>query len=578
MRSGAKAMDESHEGVALGEWRIAGADLRTAGGLALGLSVLYLVTRLQVHNQCVDCARYALTIREGEPLHLFQGAHLIYMWLLSCMYKLSLTVLPGTTAFKTAQTFNGVMASLAVAEFFLLARCVGIRRGLSLCLSLGLAFSYTFWSLVTDAEVHAPALFFMLLSLLAVLHAGSGPQTGHVILLGILSGLSVLFHVFAAFSVFAVTTLFLMGPIGGHDSRERARARQGLGVLIYWMTAGICVGGAYFLVMTRVLHLHGIKESIAWIFSFQNATGIADRFGLPVVQSVALSGIAIVRAFLGILSWLATPGFGDWLRATFAERCMGEELYLTRNVTPLAASLVTAAGGTAAVTLIALGATCLKGLWSSLLRGSRVVIAIVLWLVLYGVLLVVAAPESAEHWAFYWLPMLLMAIGVGITEGGNWVGGGRGFVRMLAGGLVVSLLAANLPNILLQHDVQNDLYLHELTWYQFNTGSEDLIVSAGGYKWGSYLQYFLPANIELLDRELRLMKSDAVIQQIYGKVGEAHLAGGRVFVMEDVLAPPTCEATIGHWDLAGIANIGRQLGHSLTCRRFDDVEICELSG
>jgi hypothetical protein len=135
---------------------------------------------------------------------------------------------------------------------------------------------------------------------------------------------------------------------------------------------------------------------------------------------------------------------------------------------------------------------------------------------------------------------------------------------------------ANLGNILLQTHADNDLYLHRLSWYQTNAKDEDLIISAGGYKWTNYMNYYLLARVLTLDESFRKMDYPSFWQEMQTTILLTKSRGGQVFVMEDVFEPELCQARYGDWDLMLHESFSHDIMPFLDCFEYDDISICEV--
>lgn len=556
--------------------RITRSDRLIAAGLAVGLLLLYLATRLQVHNQGDDYTNYAALIQRGNLRDLFDGAHLIYLWLQSSIYQLLKTIVPGLDAFATAQTFNSLLASLAVSAFYLLARGFLRERWLSLSLSLVLAFSYNYWLSATDVEVHAPAAVFYLLSLLVALRLPAGAPGWQFAAVGVLTGLAILFHAFCGLMSLVVIALVLLQRDDHVQASIRVDLKKLKSVLIYGLTTAFCVIIPYLFVATQVLNLETASEILSWILEFRETPGFYDRAALPLRSTLRLAPIGIGRAFLGLIVWLATPALGEMLLQALPDKCFGEELYLVRDLAPALALVLTTSSCVAGGLLASLAVLSVPGLVTVLKRFSRVAIGLMVWLILYAVLLMYSGPGSYEAWAIYWLPIFFLAVGLGLGQTTPQKGDHSKLVQGLAVALVTSLFVANLGNILLQTRADNDIYRHRLSWYQTNAGAKDLIISAGGHKWWGYTAYYLQARVENLDERFRRMDYPGVWQDIQAQIQLTRASGGRVFVMQDALEPELCYAPVAGWDLALYASFRHDIMPRLDCFPSDDISICEV--
>jgi hypothetical protein len=569
-------MHKSNNSRPILNYQIIRTDRLIAYGLAICILLLYLGTRLQVHNQCVDCPNNAALIQRGELTHLFNGAHLIYLWLISSIYQFSKSLVPWADVFAIGQAFNSLMASLAVSVFYLLARTILRERWLSLILTLVLAFTYYYWLAASEVVVYIPAVFFYLLSLFITVRLSATAPLWQFGVLGVLSAMAILFHVFCGLMGLVVITLILLQREDQDHMPIQISLRQLKIVLLYGLTTALCVVIPYLFVTTQVLHLQTASEIFSWILSFREDVGIWTRIALPLRSTLFQSATGIVSAFLGSIVWVATPGLGEGLLQAFPYKCVGEELYLVRNLSPALAFVLTAFGAIAGGALASLVLMSIPGLVKKLRRFSRVGIGLIIWLLLYAVLLMYLTPGVSGHWAIFWLPIFFLTVGLGLSQATQPKNRRYGLAKGLAVTLVISLFMVNIGNILLQSRTDNDLYLHRLSWYQTHTDDEDLIISAGGYKWTSYLNYHLLARVITLDESFRKMDYHSFWQEIQDQIRLTQFNGGRVFVMQDVFEPELCQARYGEWDLMLHDSFGRDIIHRLDCFEYEDISICEV--
>jgi hypothetical protein len=347
-------------------------------------------------------------------------------------------------------------------------------------------------------------------------------------------------------------------------------------ILLYGLTTTLCVVVPYLFVTTQVLHLQTASEIFSWILSFKEDVGIWTRIALPLRSTLFQSATGILRAFLGSIVWVATPGLGEGLLQAFPYKCMGEELYLVRNLSPGLAFVLTALSAIAGGALASLAIMSIPGLIKVLRRFSRVGIGLMIWLLLYAVLIMYLSPGGYGHWAIFWLPIFFLAVGLGLSQATQFKNKRYRLTKGLAVAFIISLFLTNLGNILLQSRADNDLYLHRLSWYQTHTHDEDLIISAGSYKWSGYMNYHLLAQVETLDNLFRLMDYPAAWQDIQTQIRLTHSRGGRVFVMQDALEPELCQAFHRNWDLALFESFRRDILPHLDCFQNDDILICEI--
>jgi len=554
------------------------SDRFMAGAITAVLLLLYLGTRSQVHNQCVDCTEYANRIQRGELKDLFQGGHLIYLWLLERIYRAVSSIFPEASVFTTAQTFNSLMSSMAVGVFYRVARTVIRDRWLSVVFSLILASSYHFWLFAIDVEVHAPAIFLCFLTLHLALHTPIHAPIWNFVGLGLLTAAAALFHVFGGVVVLPVLGLMLVKADHQAKVPVRLDTRHMRAIFVYGLTCAVLVLAAYLVVTIRALHLRNAGEIASWVLAFRSDVGYADRSALPIDLTLALSAGAIVRALLGAVTWLAVPGLRELLLGVFAERCMSEELYIVRNLGPVTASALTSLSAAAAGLLAVFMLVSARRFAVAVRRISRAAVGLAIWLVAYGVLIMYLDPGSYEHWGIYWMPILILVGGAGLAQVASDEPGKKALVRGASLALVIALFLGNIGNVLLLTSAENDLYVHRLEWYRANTNSQDIVISSGGYKWTSYTSLYLQARVVRLDSPSRTVSYLNFRRSLAEEISQTRAEGGRIFVMQDTLAPELCQARYGDWDLSFYEAFRRDMLPRLECSQLDDVSICQLEG
>jgi hypothetical protein len=563
-------MDTSERAFSRTDWRIAGA-------LAIGLAILYLATRVGVHNQCVDCLHYAFRIRSAPPADLFQGAHLIYLWLLRGLYLGARSFIPSADAMATSQTFNSITAAVAVGVFYLLVRGLVGSRWLSVSLALILAASYNYWLYATDAEVHAPAVVCCLLTLLIAFRLPVRPARRRLVGLGLLTAAAILFHVFSSLVGIVVVALIVLRWKDQGRGGRRSPLELAERLTIYGSTALVGVVVPYVVVGALALHFRTARQLVAWIFNFVDAS-YWTRAALPLGTTLALTVTGTIRAFLGLIPWVAVPGIGARLLHVFSDRCPAEELYLVRNLGAGTAAGLALSGAAAGFLLLVEGGASARGLIGGLRRLSRTVVAAVLWLLLYTAFIMVAAPGSSEHIAMYWIPTFLLCLGLGISGGGPATDRRRRLIQGASLLLAVSLFVTNLGSIGMLKESDSDIYIQRLSWFRRNAKPDDLLLSVGGYDWEGYLDYYVKAQSLDVAGLLGEMDYDQALRAVDGKIREAQAQGGRVFVLIDPVAPEYCQARFEEAQRQLLADFTADLAPRLSCSPHQGVSVCEVVG
>jgi hypothetical protein len=553
--------------------RASRSDRVIAIAMSAGFLFLYLFTRLHVHSQgqAIDFTNYAAAIkRSGLSDPWFYGDHLIYVFLLNWIYHSLQSILPTLEAFTTAQVFNSIMAGMGVGVCYLLSRTFLRQRWISVTVASLLALSNTYWLFATDVEVHAPAILFYLLSLYVASSLPVSASYWKLVVLGILSAIAILFHVLCIFMCLVVITLLLIQPEEENQVPSLRMRKKLKNVIVYGVSTAIIVILSYIYVATQVLEFRTVSEIYQWLLPGMDVP--TSAYAPSFISMLSLVSRKIIKAVLGHIVWIATPLKNKFLNG----ECLQVESYIVRNMSPTSAAFFTAFSLIAGGSLAALTIISISGLINALKRFSRLGISLLVWIVIYTLSITYLLANFSEHWGMYWLPGFYLLVGLGISQTVTLKEKQSGLVKGIAIILIVSLFVSNFGNILLQTHSDNDIYQHRLSWYQVNTDSEDMIISAGGWKWRGYLDYYLQAKIEPLDKHFMVKDYEDVWQSIQTQIERTRSGGGHVFIMQDVIETDLCLARDENWDLASLASFREDMMPFLHCFQYDDMTICEF--
>lgn len=540
-------------------------------GLVIGFLLLYILTRLEVHSELSDAMAFASYIERGRFGELFHGSHLIYLWLMNLLHQLALLVVPGIESNITTQAFDGLVGALGVGTFYLVGRRIIRNQWLAIALSIIMGCSYHYWLYASNVETWGPAILFSLLTLLVALRMPAKPSLWHFVLLAILTALTILFHIVGGLVGLIVIVMLLWDDVPGQLSVRITSRRLGE-LAVYFAITAVCVVVPYVLVITQVRHMRTSSEAFYFVAQFAESGAFETTGSRGLLAALKLAPIGIGRAYIGQLSWFGVPVLSDKLVALLSGKCLFEEFYAIRNLSPMLATLLTTAGIVASGLLGVLAVISIPGLIKAARGLPRAIRGILLWLILYGLFILWFESSNPEHWGAFWLPTFYLAIGVGLDQKEN---GGKP-PRIVATLTAVCLLATNLGNILIQTDPANDIFRHRLSWYQHNTTPQDLLIASGGFGWADYMRYYLTTPTLTLDTVFVSGDYSAAQQVIQSAIVAVHGQGGRVFVMQDALEPESCRAEQFGWDLSLFERFKQDITPRLDCFESGGVSICEV--
>ncbi|MBU2499836.1 hypothetical protein KJ682_00770 [bacterium] len=310
-----------------------------------------------------------------------------------------------------------------------LVRPLGIDPVRSALITGLLLFSYSFWHFALQAEPHAPHA----LSLAVFLAAGawflSQPDPARGAATGLALGLATLLHQTSIILFPGVLLALWFAPGAG---RTRLRSSAGFAGA-YVLTAIV----PYLAVGWFVRDLRTVPEFREWILGISTW----GYWGNWRPTSLIAAAVGIVRSFTGSHYLLGVGVIGDLASRLFPAASWEDELMLAAAVP-----------GWLKVVLIPVQAVVLGGVAVVMARAvprlrqgwrARPALGVLLgfWLTIHLLFFTWWAPERAEFWIGFWLPLIVF-LAPGIVAAGV---GRRTLVLLPAGLVLVNLLGSIAP-------------------------------------------------------------------------------------------------------------------------------------
>lgn len=282
--------------------------------------------------------------------------------------------------------------------FVLLSRSLRLPVPLSVLLAGTLLFSYSYWHFALQAEPHLPHTLTLIGFLLAVWSWYEGRTRGWALVAGVLLGAATLFH----------QTTILLVPVTLGALLVSTRKRGGS-----WLRNSVWFLGGYFLtaivpylvVGWFVRDLRTIAEFREWIMGLSSW----GYWGHWRITGPVAAVVGIVRSFVGSHYLLGFEAVQNLAQRLFPHASWEDELMLAAVVpTWLRVVLLPIQIGVLAgvVWLLPRSVPRLRRAWES---APAFGILLVGWLVVHGVFFTWWAPERAEFWIAFWLPLIVLA-------------------------------------------------------------------------------------------------------------------------------------------------------------------------
>lgn len=309
--------------------------LRSAPILLFLVSLIcYLTTLTRVHT--FDALSYVLDVDRKPWQELFHPHHLAYGPLGAFVRHVVTTFDWHTSTRIPLQWTNAVAGALGVAVFFALVHDVTRRVDLAVCGALLLGSGYAYWYYAVEVEVYTIATLFLVLSLWLMVVIVRRPSLRVCVALGIVQGLSVLFHQTNVLLCLPVAAALLLACYERDGANNRwwdkfASARFRSGMLAYGLPLGIIVAGSYAFVGFGVSGFHSWDQFVEWMTAYARTgwwggtitaenwtdlgTGLADTIAQPggALLGMLLMGLVVLYLRRLIHIWRIVACLIGWL-------------------------------------------------------------------------------------------------------------------------------------------------------------------------------------------------------------------------------------------------------------------------
>jgi hypothetical protein len=372
----------------------AGADgvtLRTLLGEALPIGVVafvaYTLTLSSVPALTHDSLTYMQSITDGG-IGLWHPHHLVYNAIGAAWLRLVRSFGVVSDGLKVVAWVNSALgAASAMFCYALLRDRARAGRMLAFAGTLGAAVSFGLWFYSVSVEVYVLPLS----TLLAATYVLLSPRltTRHVLLVGLLNGLSVLGH-----QIHVLFTVVVVVVLAGHVRRV-GRATVLRWFALWAATAFAVVVTAYGLVLWFVVKPQSLAEAHSWFTRY--AAG--DEFWVsPGLSTLPRAAFGVSRAIVGGHFLFRFDWVRDLLDTAIPGKSLTDEAFLVRGLWPGLAGLLILTAFVGGLLLVAVLAHGVRHRRQVPPAARRVLVALGAWMVAYTLFFLLWEPTNVEFW------------------------------------------------------------------------------------------------------------------------------------------------------------------------------------
>jgi len=448
------------------------------------------------HTEADDAFEYARVVETDSHACLYHPHHLLYGAATKTVYKGMQGMGYAGRAYPVLVAISSLSAVGAIFLFYRFCCHRYSMRPVGSLFAAGLlALSYGFWRYACEAEVILPAGFLVLCAV--YLATASEPRTRQVVVVALVSGISVLFHVLNGVPVFIALPLFYL-------------LKKRVGYAFLYLAIATAV------VLTAYLLAFSFKPEIV-LSKVLPANGSSLRFAFVLKGIIGLGQCIATGNFL-----FGFEGFTTKMMELFPSRMLVEEAYMGRHMSAFQymAPIVSLTLLSASVGYGLFRATVV---WHRAFRSERThampmvggwqMIAVIgLWFSVYALAILYLEPGNPEVWVLGMVPFWLLVCGLVISPIAHanelWV-------------VLVILLFLGFHNyaggISVLKNPETDYNRQKAAWVLEHAGRNDLIITAENPVFIRYLRYHsksVVADLNFVGKEdLEFLLDDA--QSVY---------------------------------------------------------------
>ncbi|MFH0732107.1 MAG: hypothetical protein V2A72_04185 [Candidatus Omnitrophota bacterium] len=450
-----------------------------------------------IANVClVENAKNALSPSLYHPHHMFYH---VSGFLFSRFVQI---FLPQVLTITCLQIFNSILAVFTIAVFFIGLRMLDIDRFISLCVSAGLAYTYTMWYCATSIEARMSPLAFLLLCFIFIIKIEKVKFTYIlVVAMGLCHALSILLH--------QLSTLFAAVSIAGFFIFLKGKGRYKC-LLLYIASTGFFTVTTYALIARYILGVKGIKGFLLFVTSYMHL----GTWGFDFFETLNIPRAAY--GFLNAQLYLPLRTLKEFLKSSFSLMGLANTIAFIAVVSMLVLPLLSFRKTTNAI------------------NKQRIIFIGWIWIIFYLVLYVTTEAPQAQYvivnYPFMVIPSWIM-IAVCADNFSSMIN--KRLVYLIAIMVPLYIFFWNYSFIITEStDINNNLKFKNAVFWQRNSSPKTVFLSMD---WEPYIEYFAKRRVVSIakyfpDSEEDLEEANA---QLYHLL-DAELENGNDIIMLDL--------------------------------------------
>ncbi|UYQ92524.1 DUF2723 domain-containing protein [Chitinophaga horti] len=455
------------------------------------LTLFFILSFPGNRSEADDGFHYAYLVRSSGYAHLFQPRYLFFLPLAKAIWQLFGERID---AYWLMCTLSAICSALTVVLCFRFQeRVLKMSRNAALCGCALLLFAYGYWRYSVEAEVYALSNVFCIGVLYLILSQREMRPLVLAVLAGFIAGIGVLIYKPNAIP------LFFCFPFAFFLRRYWAAA------FVYGIVGVLVVIGGYYITYQA---LAPQQAFVAFLMD-----GASQSYG-----SIFVTGFVLVSNIVSTGFLYGIDSVEQFIRGHFPANMIVEEVYAANTNGVL--NFVACA--TLVLTGIALLWLLIKGFRHTTRKGFKPENwLLVLWIAIYGLVLLYLDPNSPEPWTMLLVPIVLLFT--------SWLVSPL-FEKKLTfvPWLAVSLLALHnlVGGYMLIRSESSDYIVNRAAWLKQHARTGDLVLSLGSGSMLAYIVYESPASI---------CSPEQAFDRCMDEAEKTIAAGHHVYIAEDMI-------------------------------------------
>ena len=362
----------------------------------IGFYIFFLLTLAANLTASHDSIGYLNGIVKGHPL--VHQHHLLYHYTAHYWLVFIQNFFPGIKDYYLLECFTALWGSgcLVIAYSFFRNRfhlpVLVSAIGTSI-----IAFGYGVWFYSVNIEVYAPPMFFVLLALYILTKENFNNRD--VVKVIFCHALAILFHQINI--LFALIILYTFW-------QKRKSIQLAKSMMLYVVIGIVLVGGLYFYVGWVVEEQNTYAKFLRWVQGYTKEKNYWQPLSLRTPLHVL---VGFSHAFIGGHYIFQLPFVNEYINNSLSSHSLNDELYLSRNISPAVAAILTFLTIVLAVLMLSLIIRFIRNYKSISAKHKTVINPLLICGGVYSLFFFFWMPEILEFWILQTVIVWILLIG-----------------------------------------------------------------------------------------------------------------------------------------------------------------------